>query len=98
MILLGGFCWQWCRHLPNVFLQILGGQVDPPIEFIPLYDILASLVISAPKLSEKVKSVKLSSSNSSASLSAADSAATPKAKKGVLGKLTRAFSSKIDRN
>ncbi len=24
-------------------LQILGGQVDPPIEFIPLYDMLATM-------------------------------------------------------
>jgi len=26
-----------------VALQILGGQVDPPIEFIPLYDMLATM-------------------------------------------------------
>ncbi len=27
----------------HVRLQILGGQVDPPIEFIPLYDMLATM-------------------------------------------------------
>ncbi len=26
-----------------VALQILGGQVDPPLEFIPLYDMLATM-------------------------------------------------------
>jgi len=26
-----------------VALQIIGGQVDPPIEFIPLYDMLATM-------------------------------------------------------
>ena len=26
-----------------VALQILGGQLDPPIEFIPLYDMLATM-------------------------------------------------------
>ena len=30
----------------SVFAQILGGQVEPPVEFAPLYDMLAALQTS----------------------------------------------------
>lgn len=68
--------------------QILSGQVEPPIEFIQLYDQLATLQSNAPK-SGSTEPVKASPPPDGS-----NSTSTPKAKKGVLGKLTRAFSSK----